>query len=98
VPPRPPGNDIGSNNNCNKNNNHRNNGNGSKNNNNGGGRGSNSISTNTDNKGTPPWPMFVNLWQWNIAMYTGPVPASQQHLQAFMVAPDHYESCLEGGG
>jgi hypothetical protein len=72
------GNDNGGNNNC------RNSGNNDKNNNNGSSRGGNSGSTtaapsgptNNDNKGTPPWPTFINPWQGHTAMYLGPCPLS----------------------
>jgi hypothetical protein len=92
---RPPN----SNNNWNKNNNRRNGGgNGGKNNSSGGGRGGNSGntiaastgSTNTEDRATSPWPTYVNPWQGNIAMYTGPVPMGQQCLQAFLAVPGHY--------
>jgi hypothetical protein len=80
------GNDNGSNN-RNRNNNRRNSSSGGKNSNTS--VASHSTTTN-DDRGSPPWPTYVNPSSGHIAMYPGPMPTGQQRPQTFMATTGPY--------
>jgi hypothetical protein len=102
TPARPPhgGNGGTGGNRTKSNNKNRNSGNGgghnSKNNTDGGGRGGSSGQTNaptgSDGKTNASWLTYGHPWQGHKTMYPSPVPAGQQHPQAFMATPGLYVS------
>jgi hypothetical protein len=71
-------------------------GNNGKNSNGGGGRGGSSSQTTaptgSDGRTNAPWPTYDHLLRGHLTMYPGPVPARQQHPQAFATTPGLYAS------
>jgi hypothetical protein len=71
-------------------------GNNGKNSNSGGGRGGSSGQTTAPTSSTGRtnalWLTYGHPWQGHITMYPSPMPAGQQHLQAFVATPDLYAS------
>jgi hypothetical protein len=102
TPSCPPncGNDGAGGNRTKYHNKNRNSGHGSghngKNSTGGRGRGSSSGQTTapliSDGRTNSPWVTYDHPWQRHMTMYTGPVPAAQQRLQAFVATPGLYAS------
>jgi hypothetical protein len=62
----------------------------------GGGYGGSSSQTTAptgfDDWTNAPWPTYDHPWQGHMTMYPDPVPAGQQHPQAFVATPGLYAS------